>query len=96
MHLNGHMLTHCSRYIRTNRKMSLMVLPFRIGKNLDMTHLLHSYIPALTMLQIGTVMMLIVVSVLFTSIVNNGNTGMRNNIQTHGTTANTNITALTP
>ncbi|UJF32543.1 hypothetical protein [Paenibacillus hexagrammi] len=43
-----------------------------------------------------TVMMLIVVALLFTSIINDGTTGMRHNIQTHGTTANTNITALTP
>jgi hypothetical protein len=43
-----------------------------------------------------TVMMLIVVALLFTSIINNGNTGMRKNIQTHGTTANSNISALTP
>lgn len=43
-----------------------------------------------------TVMMLIVVALLFTSIVNNNNTGMRRNIQTHGTTANTDVTALIP
>jgi hypothetical protein len=43
-----------------------------------------------------TVMMLIVVAFLFTSIINNGNSGMRNNIQNHGITANANITALTP
>lgn len=43
-----------------------------------------------------TVMMLIVVAFLFTSIINDGSTGMRRNISTHGTTANTNITALTP
>ncbi|MBP1990911.1 hypothetical protein [Paenibacillus eucommiae] len=43
-----------------------------------------------------TVMMLVVVALLFTSIVNNGTTGMRHNIQTHGNTANTNITSLTP
>jgi cytochrome oxidase Cu insertion factor (SCO1/SenC/PrrC family) len=43
-----------------------------------------------------TVMMLIVVALLFTSIVNNGGTGLRGNIQTHGTTANTNINALVP
>jgi hypothetical protein len=43
-----------------------------------------------------TVMMLIVVALLFTSIINNGTTGMRSNIQTHGNTANANISALTP
>ncbi|MDF2815058.1 MAG: hypothetical protein K0Q81_1258 [Paenibacillus sp.] len=43
-----------------------------------------------------TVMMLIVVALLFTSIINDNNTGMRRNIQTHGTTANTDITALIP
>lgn len=43
-----------------------------------------------------TVMMLIVVALLFTSIVNNGNTGLRANIQSKGTTANTDITALQP
>ncbi|WNR45216.1 hypothetical protein [Paenibacillus roseipurpureus] len=43
-----------------------------------------------------TVMMLIVVALLFTTIINDGSTGMRRNINTHGTTANTNITALTP
>ncbi|WP_168928330.1 hypothetical protein [Paenibacillus ginsengarvi] len=41
-----------------------------------------------------TVMMLIVVALLFTNIVNNGSTGMRNNIQTKGETANTDISAL--
>lgn len=41
-----------------------------------------------------TVMMLIVVAVLFTNIINNGDTGMRNNIQTKGTTANTSIVQL--
>ena len=43
-----------------------------------------------------TVMMLIVVALLFTTIINDGSTGMRRNINTHGTTANTNITALQP
>jgi hypothetical protein len=43
-----------------------------------------------------TVMMLIVVAVLFTSIINDGSTGMKKNIETHGTRANTNITALQP
>jgi cytochrome oxidase Cu insertion factor (SCO1/SenC/PrrC family) len=43
-----------------------------------------------------TVMMLIVVALLFTSIVNNGSTGLRKNIQTHGDAANSNITALVP
>lgn len=41
-----------------------------------------------------TVMMLIVVALLFTSIINNGDTGMRNNIKVKGDTANTNINAL--
>ncbi len=43
-----------------------------------------------------TVMMLIVAALLFTSIINSGDTGMRKNIQTHGNVANTNVTALTP
>jgi hypothetical protein len=43
-----------------------------------------------------TVMMLIVVAFLFTSIVNDGSTGLRRNISTHGTQANTDITALRP
>ncbi|MDF2644467.1 hypothetical protein QFZ77_000035 [Paenibacillus sp. V4I3] len=43
-----------------------------------------------------TVMMLIVVALLFTSIINDGSTGMRRNISTHGTQANTDITALRP
>ncbi|NQX60553.1 hypothetical protein [Paenibacillus qinlingensis] len=43
-----------------------------------------------------TVMMLIVVALLFTTIINDGSTGMKKNIGTHGTTANTNITALQP
>lgn len=43
-----------------------------------------------------TVMMLIVTALLFTSIVNNGTTGLRWNIQSKGTAANTDITALTP
>jgi hypothetical protein len=41
-----------------------------------------------------TVMMMIVVALLFTSIINNGDTGMRNNIKLKGDTANTNINAL--
>jgi len=41
-----------------------------------------------------TVMMMIVVALLFTSIINNGDTGMRNNIKVKGDTANTNINAL--
>ncbi|MCY9666013.1 hypothetical protein M5X11_13740 [Paenibacillus alginolyticus] len=43
-----------------------------------------------------TVMMLIVVALLFTSIINDGSTGMRRNISNHGTQANTDITALRP
>ncbi|WP_409342606.1 hypothetical protein [Paenibacillus sp. MBLB4367] len=43
-----------------------------------------------------TVMMLIVVALLFTSIVNNSGTGIRANIQTKGSTANTDINALQP
>lgn len=43
-----------------------------------------------------TVMMLIVVALLFTSIVNNGGTGLRGNIQNKGNSANTDITALQP
>jgi cytochrome oxidase Cu insertion factor (SCO1/SenC/PrrC family) len=43
-----------------------------------------------------TVMLLIVTALLFTSIINNDNTGLRNNIQTKGQTANTNINALVP
>lgn len=43
-----------------------------------------------------TVMMLIVVALLFTTIINDNNVGMRKNIQTHGTSANTNITGLIP
>ncbi|MEW9701248.1 hypothetical protein [Paenibacillus sp. SI8] len=43
-----------------------------------------------------TVMMLIVVAVLFTTIINDGSTGMKKNIETHGTKANTNIAALQP
>ncbi|WP_192894649.1 hypothetical protein [Paenibacillus contaminans] len=43
-----------------------------------------------------TVMMLIVVALLFTSIVNNSGTGLRANIQSKGSTANSDITALQP
>ncbi|WP_205516968.1 hypothetical protein [Paenibacillus sp. SYP-B3998] len=43
-----------------------------------------------------TVMMLIVVAVLFTTIINDGSTGMKKNIETHGTKANADITALKP
>lgn len=43
-----------------------------------------------------TVMMLIVVALLFTSIINDGSTGIRRNISTHGTQANTDITTLRP
>ncbi|MFC5446727.1 hypothetical protein [Paenibacillus aestuarii] len=43
-----------------------------------------------------TVMMLIVVAFLFTTIINDGSSGMRKNIETHGTKANTNVTALQP
>ncbi|MDR6551922.1 hypothetical protein [Paenibacillus qinlingensis] len=43
-----------------------------------------------------TVMMLIVVAYLFTTIINDGSTGMRRNISTHGATANTNISSLQP
>lgn len=43
-----------------------------------------------------TVMMLIVVAFLFTTIVNDGSTGLRRNISTHGTKANSEISALTP
>ncbi|WP_164716372.1 hypothetical protein [Paenibacillus whitsoniae] len=43
-----------------------------------------------------TVMMLIVVALLFTSIINDGSTGVRRNIATHGTRANADITALQP
>jgi hypothetical protein len=42
-----------------------------------------------------TVMMIIVVALLFTSIVG-GAGGIRTNIQTHGTTANTDIRNLAP
>jgi hypothetical protein len=43
-----------------------------------------------------TVMLIIVTALLFTSIINRDDTGMRNNIQTKGQTANTNINALAP
>ncbi|WP_197081137.1 hypothetical protein [Gordoniibacillus kamchatkensis] len=43
-----------------------------------------------------TVMMMIVMALLFTTIINNNGTGMRANIQTHGNTANNNITNLQP
>ena len=43
-----------------------------------------------------TVMMLIVVALLFTNIVNNSGTGLRANIQSKGSTANSDITALQP
>lgn len=43
-----------------------------------------------------TVMLLIVTALLFTNIVNNGTTGLRHNIESKGTTANTNINALAP
>jgi hypothetical protein len=43
-----------------------------------------------------TVMLLIVTALLFTSIVNSDDTGLRNNIQTKGQNANTNINALVP
>ncbi|MDD9271710.1 hypothetical protein ACFPES_32225 [Paenibacillus sp. GCM10023248] len=43
-----------------------------------------------------TVMMLIVVAFLFTTIVNDGSTGLRRNISTHGSKANTEISALRP
>lgn len=43
-----------------------------------------------------TVMMMVVMALLFTSIINTGGTGMRANIQTHGTKANTDIQALQP
>ncbi|MDR6884601.1 hypothetical protein [Bacillus sp. 3255] len=43
-----------------------------------------------------TVMMLIVVAFLFTTIVNDGSTGLRRNISTHGSKANTEISALKP
>ncbi|WP_176706662.1 hypothetical protein [Paenibacillus hemerocallicola] len=43
-----------------------------------------------------TVMMMIVMALLFTSIINSGNTGMRNNIKTKGDTANLDITSLSP
>ena len=43
-----------------------------------------------------TVMMMIVTALLFTNIINNGGTGMRNNIQSKGETANQNITNLAP
>lgn len=43
-----------------------------------------------------TVMMIIVVALLFKTIINDGDTGMRNNIKTKGDTANSNISALSP
>jgi hypothetical protein len=42
------------------------------------------------------VMMIIVVAVLFTNIINDNDTGMRQNIETKGDTANVNINALVP
>ncbi|MCC2683599.1 MAG: hypothetical protein K0R75_498 [Paenibacillaceae bacterium] len=42
------------------------------------------------------VMMIIVVAVLFTNIINDNDTGMRQNIETKGDTANANINALVP
>lgn len=41
-----------------------------------------------------TVMMMIVMALLFTNIINNGGTGMKNNIQLKGDSANTSITNL--
>lgn len=41
-----------------------------------------------------TVMMMIVMALLFTSIINGDNTGMRNNIKTKGDTANQDIVNL--
>lgn len=43
-----------------------------------------------------TVMMMIVMALLFSSIINTGGTGMRANIQTHGTQANNDIRNLQP
>ena len=43
-----------------------------------------------------TVMLLVVAALLFTSIINDNNTGIRKNIQTKGDTANTNITNMVP
>jgi hypothetical protein len=39
---------------------------------------------------------MIVMALLFTSIINSGGTGMRANIQTHGTQANNDIIGLQP